>query len=74
MAKLWLTDRSYTFLGVLIRIAYWIIALLLSELYIQHYEEHAWCKLGLIVISLLYVVVFLILTRKLDHFFEKRKD
>jgi len=74
MAKLWLTDRSYTFWSSIIRIVYWIIALLLSELYLQHYAEHVWFKFGLIIISLLYVIVFLLLTRKLDHFFEKRKD
>jgi len=74
MAKLWLTDRSYSFWGVLIRIAYWIAAIFLSELYLQYYSEHTWSKVGLIIISLLYVIVFIILTRKLDHFFKKQKD
>ena len=70
MAKLWLTERAYTFSGSLIRIAYWLGAIFLSALYLQHYSEQTWFKFGLMVISLLFVIGFLLLARLLDHFFK----
>ena len=74
MARLWLTDRAYTFWGILIRIAYWLGAIFLSSLYLQHYSEHTWFKIGLMLISLLFVVGFIALARMLDHFFKIPKS
>jgi uncharacterized membrane protein YhdT len=70
MAKLWLTDKSYSMWAYLIRICYWLVAIYLSSLYLQHYEQESWFKIGLMVISLLFVAVFLGLGRYLDHFFK----
>lgn len=67
MGKLWLTDRNYSLLGYLLRIGYWLAALYLSSLYLHYYEGHDWFKLGLMLISLLFVAGFLALTRCLDH-------
>jgi hypothetical protein len=74
MTKLWLTDRSYSFWASLIRIAYWLAAIFISSLYLQHYSEQVWFKIGLMLISLLFVIGFLLLTRNLDHFFKTPKD
>ena len=74
MEKRWLTDRSYSLFTIFIRIAYWLAAIYLSGLYLQHYSEHTWFKVGLMLISLLFVIGFLLLTRKLDHLFETPKD
>lgn len=73
MAKLWLTDRSYSLAGYLIRIIYWLLALYLSTVYMQHYQDHSWFKAGLMLISLLFVVVFLGVARYLDHLFKVKK-
>ena len=70
MAKLWLTDKAYPVWAYLIRIVYWLLAIYLSSLYLQHYEQESWFKVGLMVISLLFVVAFLKLGRWLDHFFK----
>ena len=73
MAKLWLTERAYTFWGSLLRIAYWLASIFLATLYMQHYSEQTWFKFGLMVISLLFVIGFLLLARILDHFFKNPK-
>ena len=73
MAKLWLTDKAYSVWAYLIRIVYWLVAIYLSSLYLQHYEQQSWFKVGLMVISLLFVVGFLKLGRWLDHFFKINK-
>ena len=73
MAKLWLTDRAYTFGGSLIRIAYWLGAIFLSTLYLQHCSQQTWFKIGLMVISLLFVIGFIALARLLDHLFKTPK-
>lgn len=73
MAKLWLTDRVYSVWAYLIRIAYWLVALFISSLYLQHYSGHSQFKIGLMLISLLFVVVFLGLARILDHLFKPPK-
>lgn len=71
MAKLWLTDKSYSTWATLIRIAYWLFAIYLSSLYLQAYQQESWFKIGLMLASLLFVVGFLFLGRYLDHFFKK---
>ena len=73
MTKLWLTERAYTFWGSLLRIAYWLASIFLATLYLQHYSEQTWFKFGLMVISLLFVIGFLLLTRILDHLFKNSK-
>lgn len=73
MAKLWLTERSYNFWAALIRIAYWLAAIYLSTLYLQHYAQQSWFKIGLMAISLLFVIGFFFLARLLDHLFKMLK-
>jgi len=73
MAKLWLTDKSYSLWAYLARIIYWLVAIYLSMLYSQHYDQQSWFKIGLMVISLLFVVGFLGLGRYLDHLFKVKK-
>lgn len=73
MAKLWLTDRGYSLWGYAIRIIYWLVAIYLSMLYSQYFEQHDWFKIGLMVISVLFVVGFLGLGRYLDHLFSTKK-
>ncbi len=69
MAKLWLTDKAYPVWSYLIRIIYWLLALYFSSLYLQHFQQESWYKIGLMAISLVFVIVFLKLGRWLDHFF-----
>lgn len=71
MAKLWLTDKSYSIWATVIRIAYWLIAIYLSSLYLQTYQLESWFKIGLMLASCLFVVGFLFLGRYLDHLFGK---
>ncbi|MFT6984492.1 MAG: uncharacterized membrane protein (DUF441 family) [Psychromonas sp.] len=73
MAKLWLTDRVYSVWEYLIRIAYWVAVIFISSLYLQHYSEQNWFKMGLILGSILSVVVFLGFARILDHLFKPPK-
>lgn len=74
MAKLWLTDRTYSFWGTLLRIAYWLGAIFLSSLYVQGNAEQSWFKIGLMLASLLFVVGFIFLARLLDHLFATEKN
>ena len=73
MAKLWLTDSVNTFWGSLIRIAYWLAAIVISSFYVQDYSLQSYFKIGLMLISLLFVVGFIALARILDHFFKTTK-
>lgn len=68
MAKLWLTDKSYPIWSYLLRIAYWLIAIYLSSQFLQSYQDQSWFKVGLIVISILFVIIFLVFTRFIDRF------
>lgn len=68
MAKLWLTDKSYPMWSYLLRIIYWLVAIYLSSLFLQHFQNQSWLKMGLIVISVLFVVIFLVFTRFIDRF------
>lgn len=68
MAKLWLTDKSYPMWSYLLRIIYWLVAIYLSSLFLQHFQDQSWLKMGLIVISVLFVVIFLVFTRFIDRF------
>lgn len=70
MRKLWLTDRAYSLYGYLLRIAYWLAAIFISSLYLQHYATAAFFKIGLMLISLLFVIGFLFFSRLLDHLFK----
>ncbi|WP_354623345.1 hypothetical protein [Psychromonas sp. MME2] len=74
MGKLWLTDRRYHLLGYLLRIVYWLVAIYISSLYLQHYAADEWFKLGLMLLSLFFVVGFLVLARLLDHVFKIVKN
>jgi len=74
MAKLWLTDKQYPIFSSLLRIAYWLMAIYLSSLFLQHYQEQSWFKIGLITISILFVGLFLIFTRFIDRFLKISKD
>ena len=71
MGKLWLTDRAYGLWGSLFRIAYWLIAIYLSNIYLLHCSQQSWFKIGLMFISLLFIIGFVTLARILDHFFQK---
>lgn len=73
MAKLWLTDKSYSLWAYAIRIIYWLVAIYLSMLFSQNYDQQSWFDIGLMLISLLFVVGFLGLGRYLDHFFKDKK-
>ncbi len=73
MAKLWLTDKSYPVLATIGRICYWLVALYLSYLYIENFDQQSWFKVGLMVISVLFVVGFLYVARLLDHYFKSAK-
>jgi len=73
MAKLWLTDKRYSLWAYLIRIAYWLFAIYLSILYQEHFEHQSWFKIGLMIISLLFVIGFLAMARYLDHLFKIKK-
>lgn len=73
MAKLWLTDKTYSMWAYLIRLFYWLLAIYISTLYLQYYEQYSWFKIGLMILSLLFVVGFLGLGRYLDHLFRIRK-
>ncbi|PKF61230.1 hypothetical protein CW745_11395 [Psychromonas sp. psych-6C06] len=70
MAKLWLTDKAYSVWAYAIRIAYWLVAIYLSMLFTQHFDQQSWFKVGLMIISLLFVIGFLGLGRYLDHLFK----
>ncbi|GLS89554.1 hypothetical protein GCM10007916_06210 [Psychromonas marina] len=73
MAKLWLTDKAYSLWAYAIRIIYWLVAIYLSMLFSEYYDQQSWFKVGLMVISLLFVVGFLALGRYLDHLFKANK-
>ncbi len=73
MAKLWLTDKSYSLWAYIIRIVYWLVVIYLSSIYVQYYGEESWFKVGLMVLSLLCVIGFLGLGRYLDHLFKTKK-
>lgn len=68
MAKLWLTDKSYSIWSYLLRIIYWLLAIYLSSLFLQAYGQESWSKVGLIVLSILFVIIFLVFARLIDHF------
>ena len=68
MARLWLTDKSYPIWSYVLRIAYWLMAIYLSSLFLQVYQDQSWFKVGLIVISILFVIIFLVFTRFIDRF------
>ncbi|ABM04963.1 hypothetical protein Ping_3276 [Psychromonas ingrahamii 37] len=70
MAKLWLTDRAYPLWAYIFRILYWLFAIYLSSLYLQHYSYHDWFKIGLMLLSVFFVIISLLLGRCLDHFFK----
>ncbi|MBB1273417.1 MULTISPECIES: hypothetical protein [Psychromonas] len=68
MAKLWLTDKSYPIWSYLLRIIYWLLAIYLSSLFLQAYGQESWSKVGLIVLSILFVIIFLVFARLIDRF------
>jgi len=68
MAKLWLTDKSYPLWSALLRIAYWLFAIYLSSLYLQVFQHQSWFKIGIITLSILFVIIFLLFTRFIDRF------
>lgn len=72
MAKLWLTEKNYPICSAVLRIAYWLFAIYLSNIYLQNFKEQSWFQFGLIAISVLFVVIFLIYARFLDRFFKKQ--
>jgi len=73
MKKRWLTDQPYNLYGALIRIIYWLVAIYLSSLYLQKYSETEYQKVGLMLISFIFVVLFIFVTRISDHFFKFKK-
>lgn len=74
MTKLWLTDKSYTLCGILLRIAYWLAAIFISSRYVLNYSQQNNFKIGLMLISFLFVIGFLGFARILDHFFKTAKQ
>ena len=68
MARFWLTDKSYPILSCVLRIAYCMMAIYLSILFLQAYQDQSWFKFGFIVISILFVIIFLVFTRFIDRF------
>lgn len=73
MAKLWLTDRAYPLWSYVLRIMYWLVAIYISSLYVDHFSVHSWFKMGLMLLSIIFVVGFLFLARLLDHYFKAQK-
>jgi uncharacterized membrane protein YhdT len=70
LAKLWLTDSVYPLWAYVLRILYWLFAIYLSSLYLQHFAEHEWFKVGLMLLSVFFVIISFLLARCLDHFFK----
>lgn len=68
MARLWLTDKRYPIWSYILRIGYWLVAIYLSSLFLQHFEHESWFKIGLIIMSILFVIIFLKFTRFIDRF------
>lgn len=73
MAKRWLTERNYSFLPAVLRIAYWLLAIYLSNFYLQYFNGQSWLQFGLIVLTVVFVIIFLIYARFLDRFFKNKK-
>jgi len=73
MKKRWLTDQHHNLWGASIRILYWLLAIYLSSLYLEAYAESEYQKVGLMLISVLFVILFLFVTRIADHFFKSKK-
>ncbi|MDA7745754.1 hypothetical protein N8878_00285 [Psychromonas sp.] len=72
MSRLWLTDKSYPIWSYVLRILYWLLAIYLSSLFLKQYEDESWFKVGLIVISIVFVIIFLRFTRFIDRFLKVR--
>ena len=68
MEILWLTDKGYPIWSYLLRISYWLFAIYLSNLFLQAYQQETWFKLGLVFISVMFVIVFLRFARFIDRF------
>lgn len=72
MSTLWLTDKSYPIWSNVLRITYWLIAIYISSVFLQHFENESWFKLALVIMSILFVVIFLVFTRFIDRFLKVR--
>lgn len=68
MEKLWLTDKSYPIWSYLLRLLYWLFAIYLSNLFLQSYQQESWFKIGLVFISIVFVILFLRFTYFIDRF------
>jgi len=68
MERLWLTDKSYPIWSYVLRILYWVLAIYLSSLFLQVFEHESWFKLGLMAMSILFVIIFLKFTQFIDRF------
>jgi len=72
MAKLWLTDKGYPIWGYLLRIAYWLFAIYISSQFLEAYQSYSWFKVGLIGLSIVFVIGYLLFTRFIDRFITKQ--
>ncbi|MGJ8581467.1 MAG: hypothetical protein ACSHWR_04035 [Psychromonas sp.] len=71
MAKLWLTDKGYPIWGYLLRLVYWLLAIYTSSQFLEAYQAYSWFKAGLIALSIVFVVSYLLFTRFIDRFITK---
>ncbi len=74
VAKLWLTEKHYSLVSSLLRIGYWLGALYLSYHYMQIFSQHALFKVGLVGLSIVLLLLFLIWARCIDHLFKGRSS
>lgn len=71
MAKLWLTDKSYPIWAYVLRIGYWLFAIYISSQLLERYHQLSWFTYVLLVLSVVFVIVYLIFTRFIDRFITK---
>ena len=74
MARLWLTDKSYPVWSYVLRILYWLLAIYISSLFLQAFQQESWFKLGLVILSLSFVIIFLRFTRFIDRFLKEQTN
>jgi len=73
MTKRWLTDKSYSIWGYVLRLLYWLVAVYLSQLFLQSEVFELTGKIGLLILSSVFVIIFLLFTRFIDRFLDVNK-
>jgi len=74
MTKRWLTDKSYSIWGYVLRLLYWVGVVYISQsfLHSELYENVG--KTGLIILSIVFVIIFLLFTRFIDRFLSVNQE